>query len=306
MSQESVIEQPSVAIALQRPGSVGARLGDYLELAKPRLNLLVVVTTAVGFYMGAGANVVWMQMLHAIIGTALTAAGASVLNQLLERHHDGLMARTRNRPLPAGRVQPIEALVLGVILGVGGTAYLSYLVNPLTALLGAFTLLSYLFVYTPSKRVTTFNTVIGAVPGAIPPMMGFTAVQDAISPQALALFAILFIWQMPHFLAIAILYHEDYSAGGFKMLPSQDPEFRTTRRMIVQYGLALIPVSLLPSMVNLTGAVYFVAATLLGLAFWAFGIRCARRCNRPEARALFFASIIYLPLLLAILMLDKQ
>jgi len=306
MAHDTIVEQhPDAAALPSAPTSLVGRVSDYLELCKPRLNLLVVITTAVGFYMGAGPNVVWMLLLHVIIGTALTAAGASALNQLIERRHDGLMPRTRTRPLPAGRVQPIEALILGVTLGLGGVAYLSTFVNPLTAGLGALTMLSYLFVYTPSKRMTTLNTVIGAIPGAIPPMMGVTAAQDAITPAAIVLFAILFVWQMPHFLAIAVLYHEDYSAGGFKMLPSRDPAFRTTRSMIVQYGLALIPVSLLPCAITLCGPIYCIAAVILGLGFLAFGIRCARHCGRSEARALFFASIIYLPLLLTALMLDK-
>jgi protoheme IX farnesyltransferase len=204
--------------------SAVSRLNDFYELTKPRMNLLVVLTTAVGFYMASPGAIEWLLLLHTALGTALTAAGAAVLNQLVERDFDKLMPRTKNRPLPAGRVSPLEALLYGTILGISGVGYLVILVNPLTALLGAVTLLSYLFIYTPMKRWTTLNTVIGAVPGAIPPMMGVTAVTGVLSVQAISLFAILFFWQMPPFLAIAILYRQDYAAGGFKMLPVVDEE----------------------------------------------------------------------------------
>jgi protoheme IX farnesyltransferase len=282
-----------------------SRLNDFYELTKPRMNLLVVLTTTVGFYMASVGPIHWLLLLNTVIGTALTAAGAAVLNQLVERDFDKLMPRTKNRPLPGGRVAPVEALIYGVVLGFSGVAYLTLLVNFLTAFLGAATLLSYLFIYTPMKRWTTLNTVIGAVPGAIPPMMGVTAVQGVLSMDAISLFAILFFWQMPHFLAIAILYRQDYAAGGFKMLPVVDKDLNCTGHQIVLYALALIPASLLPVLVHMSGPVNIAAAILLGLMFLSYGVMCAVRKTRVDARKLFFASIIYLPLLLLVMMLDR-
>jgi heme o synthase len=282
-----------------------SRAVDFYELTKPRMNFLVVITTMVGFYMTSPGAIDWRLLVATLIGTALTASGASVLNQLIEREHDKRMPRTRNRPLPAGRVSPLEALLWGVGLAIVGVACLAALVNVLTALLGAFTLLTYVFVYTPAKRHTTLNTVIGAVPGAVPPMMGCTAVTGALSAEAIALFAILFFWQMPHFLAIAILYRRDYAMGGFKMLPVVDESLETTGRQIVLWAVALIPISLMPTMLGLAGARYFAVATLLGLAFLSYGISCAASKQRLDARKLFFASIIYLPVLLAVMMIDR-
>jgi protoheme IX farnesyltransferase len=290
-----------------------SRWVDFYELTKPRMNFLVVLTTMVGFYMASASRegfqstpMDWRLLLATILGTALTAAGASVFNQFVERDFDKLMPRTRNRPLPGGRVQPVGAFWYGLGLGLAGVAILVTCVNVLTALLGAITLLSYVFVYTPLKRVTTLNTVIGAVPGAIPPVMGLTAVHGALSPQALALFAILFIWQMPHFLAIAILYRRDYALGGFKMLPVVDEKLHMTGRQIVLYAVALVPVSLMPVYVGLAGQAYFAVALMLGLAFLSFAVSCALTKERLDARKLFFASIIYLPALLGVMMLDRS
>ena len=301
------IDLPETLDATVAPAHATApsRLNDFYELTKPRMNLLVVLTTAVGFYMASPGAIVWLLLMHTALGTALTAAGAAVLNQLVERDFDKLMPRTRNRPLPAGRVSPPEALIYGVMLGVTGVCYLALLVNPLTALLGGITLLSYLFIYTPMKRWTTFNTVIGAVPGAIPPMMGVTAISGVLSMQALALFLILFFWQMPHFLAIAILYRQDYAAGGFKMLPVVDEDLSCTGHQIVLYAMALIPASLMPVMVHMAGVTYFASAMILGLMFLSYGISCAVNKTRVDARKLFFASIVYLPLLLLVMMVDR-
>lgn len=283
-----------------------ARVIDFYELTKPRMNFLVVITTMVGYYMAGRDKHDWPLLLSALVGTALTAAGASVLNMYIERDLDKNMPRTRNRPLPAGRVQPIEALAYGVGLSITGVTVLSFFVNPLTAILGATTLLTYLFVYTPMKRFTSLNTVVGAIPGAIPPMMGWTAATGVLSIEAIALFAILFIWQMPHFLAIAIMYKNDYAAGGFVMLPNEDNEnLSMTTRQILLYGLAMIPVSIVPSMVGLCGPAYFTAAVLLGIAYLTFGVSVAATRSRTDAKKLFFASIIYLPLLLAAMMFDR-
>jgi len=303
------ITEAQAAVATAAPASMAVprlsdRLGDYLELTKPRMNFLVVVTTMVGFYLARGAGD-WVLLLNTIVGTWMTAASAAVLNQLIERRYDALMPRTRNRPLPAGRIQPAQALTFGMVLGVGGVAYLSLGVNLLTAALGLGTLLGYLLLYTPLKRVTTLNTVIGAVPGAIPPVMGFAAVENTIPTQAWLLFAILFLWQMPHFLAIAIMYRDDYAAGGFRMLPVVDRSLHLTGRMIILYTLALIPVTLLAFPLRMSGAVYVIVAAALGIAFLAFGINAMRSRSRVDARRLFFASVIYLPLLLAAMMIDK-
>jgi protoheme IX farnesyltransferase len=285
-----------------------SRLRDFYELTKPRMNFLIVVTTMVGYYMAAprGLGGEWVHLLHALLGTALTAAGASVLNQYVERDLDALMRRTADRPLPGGRVAPLEALSLGVALSVAGTLYLSLFVNALTAALGAFTLASYVFLYTPMKRWTTLCTLVGAVPGAVPPMMGWTAVHDNLDVPAWALFAILFFWQMPHFLAIAILFKEDYAAGGFKMLPVVDPDGISTSRQIVLYAAALIPVTLFPTICGMAGPTYFILAAVMGLAFFGLSVQCAISRSRGDARRLFFASIIYLPLLLAAMMVDKS
>jgi protoheme IX farnesyltransferase len=239
------------------PAAARARAADFYELTKPRMNFLVVVTTVVGFFMGTRAGFSdWGLLLHTIVGTALAAAGASVLNQYVERGFDALMPRTRNRPLPGGRVAPLEALVLGVGLAAGGVFYLSAFVNALTATLGVVTVATYVFLYTPLKRRTSLCTVVGAVPGAIPPMMGWAAATDALPAEAWALFGILFFWQMPHFLAIAILYRDDYAAGGFKMLPVVDENLVATGRQMVLYGLALVPVSLMPTGLRMAGPLY--------------------------------------------------
>jgi len=303
------VAPPSLAAA---PAAAAAgetsRWVDFYELTKPRMNFLILVTTLVGFYMatGAGHALNWLMLLPTLIGTGLCAAGASVLNQFIEREYDALMPRTRNRPLPGGRILPREALITGVVLGVAGFATLVLCVNLLTALLGAITLLSYVLVYTPLKRVTTLNTVVGAIPGAIPPVMGFTAATGALSPGALAVFAILFFWQMPHFLAIAILYKRDYALGGFKMLPVVDDDnLRVTGRQMIHYAIALIPVSLMPVYVGLAGQAYFAVALMLGLAFLSFCVSCALTGTRPDARSVFLASIIYLPALLGVMMLDR-
>lgn len=305
-----IIELPDAADACApAPSALAAarsRAADFYELTKPRMNFLVVVTTMVGFYMATrGAFSDWALLLHTVVGTALAAAGASVLNQYVERGPDALMRRTQNRPLPAGRVSPLEALVLGVCLSAGGGLYLAALVNPLTATLGVATIASYVFLYTPMKRWTTLCTVVGAVPGAIPPMMGWSAVSNSLPAEAWALFGILFFWQMPHFLAIAILYRDDYAAGGFKMLPVVDEGLVATGRQMLLYGLALIPVTLMPVGLRMAGPVYLVAAVVLGLVFLGFGAACAWRKTRVDARRMFLASIVYLPLLLAALMLDK-
>jgi protoheme IX farnesyltransferase len=303
MALPPLVDRSAAAAA----AAVPSRLRDFYELTKPRMNALVVVTTGVGLYAALPRlSLAHLPLvLHTILGTMLTAAGASVLNQYVERDFDKHMRRTADRPLPAGRVAPVEALLFGVLLGAAGVLYLAALVNPLTALLGALTLASYVWVYTPLKRLTTLCTVVGAVPGAIPPMMGWTAVHNSLAPEAWVLFGILFLWQMPHFLAIATLYRDDYAAGGFLMLPCVDPGLHATGRQIVVYLLSLMPVTLMPFGLRMAGPLYLVGAMLLGLGFLWYGLQAARSRTREDARKLFFVSIIYLPLLLGLLMIDK-
>ena len=291
--------------AAEQSDSAVSRWSDYYELTKPRMNALVVITTAVGYFMAVRGFADWARLLHTVLGTALTAAGASVLNQYVEIDLDAKMARTANRPLPAGRVSPIEALAFGVVLAAAGVLYLASMVNPLSAALAGLTLVTYVFAYTPLKTRTSLCTVVGAVPGAIPPMIGFAAADGMVSPGAWALFSILFFWQLPHFLAIAILYRDDYASGGMKMLPVLDRNGAFTGRQIVLWSLALIPVSLFPSVVGMTGGGYFMAAALLGVAFLACAVKCALTGSRPDARRLFLFSIIYLPALLGVMMATK-
>lgn len=278
---------------------------DFYELTKPRMNFLVVITTMVGYYMAARGWSDWTRLIATLFGTALTAAGASVFNQYVERRLDVRMKRTENRPLPAGRVRPVDALLFGVFISIVGVATLALFVNALTATLGALTLLLYVLVYTPAKRYTSLCTIIGAVPGAIPSVMGFTAVQNTIGAEAMSLFAILFFWQMPHFLAIAILYRDDYERGGFMMLPVVDKQMNMTARQIILYSITMIPVSLLPTLLHMTGSMYPFAALVMGIAFCGFGLVLAKSKSRADARQLFLASIIYLPALLTALMVDK-
>jgi protoheme IX farnesyltransferase len=300
------LEPASISVAPL--SAVRQRVNDFYELTKPRMNFLVVITTMVGYYMaseqGRGWSD-WTRLIPTIFGTALTAAGASVFNQFIERRLDVRMKRTQNRPLPAGRVRPVDALLFATLISVVGVGTLAVFVNALTASLGALTLLLYVLVYTPAKRYTSLCTIIGAVPGAIPPVMGFTAVHNTIGTEAMALFAILFFWQMPHFLAIAILYRDDYARGGFQMLPVVDKQMSMTARQIVLYSITMIPVSLLPALLNMTGSIYPFAALLMGITFCGFGFVVARSKSRADARQLFLASIIYLPAVLTALMVDK-
>jgi protoheme IX farnesyltransferase len=275
------------------------------DLVKARLTVLVLLTTLAGFYAGTVGAVDWVLLAHALLGTALVACGAAALNQWWERDHDAKMARTESRPLPANELSASTVLVAGGILSIAGLVHLALFVNLLTSLLGAITLLSYVLVYTPLKRVTTLNTAIGAIPGALPPLMGWVAARDSISREGWALFAILFFWQLPHFLAIAWLYREEYAKAGFVMLPVRDPDGVRTGRQAISHTLGLIPVSVCPALFGMAGVVYFFGALLLGLAFLWCAIQFSRELSRARARQLFFASILYLPLLFGLMALDK-
>jgi len=275
------------------------------DLFKARLTTLVVLTTLAGFYMGSRGPMDGWLLLHAILGTALLASGAAALNQLIEHKHDALMKRTESRPIPAGQLQPDHVLIIGAIMSAAGLIYLALKVNLLTSVLGAATLISYLFIYTPLKRITSFNTIIGAIPGALPPLMGWTAARNEIAIGGWTLFAILFFWQLPHFLAIAWLYKEDYAKAGFQMLPVVDLTGERTARSTISHTLGLLPISLCPFLFHLTGPIYFFGAFFLGLGFLYFAVRFARELSVASARKLFLASIIYLPLLLGLMVFDK-
>jgi len=281
------------------------RVAVISELIKARLTVLVLLTTLVGFYVAYPGGLNWLLLFHAMLGTALVASGAAALNQWIEREHDAKMRRTEERPLPSGRVQPGTVLIAGTACACMGLVYLAVAVNLLTSLLGAVTLASYLFVYTPLKRVTTLNTMVGAIPGALPPLMGWAAASGSISAGGWSLFAILFFWQLPHFLAIAWIYRDQYARAGFVMLPVVDPDGGRTGRQAVSHTLGLLPVSLLPYVLHLAGPVYLMGAVALGAAFLWFAIQFSRHLTIPRARQLFFASILYLPLLLSLLVLDK-
>jgi protoheme IX farnesyltransferase len=277
----------------------------YADLVKARLTLLVLLTTLVGFYVGWRGPMNYLLMFHALLGTALVASGAAALNQLLEREHDARMRRTASRPLPSGRLQPVTVMLFGGICSLIGTIYLALLVNPLTSVLGAISLISYLFIYTPLKRLTWLNTAVGAIPGALPPLMGWAAARGELSAGGWALFAILAFWQMPHFFAIAWIYREEYAKAGFQMLPAVDPDGTRTAQQSVSHTLGLLPISLTPFLLHLAGPIYLAGAVVLGVAYLWCAMQFGRRLDIRAAKRLFFASIIYLPLLLTVLVLDK-
>ena len=278
---------------------------EFLALAKPRLNLLVLATMLVGYYMGSGPVFDGGRLAWALLGTALVAAGASALNQWMERELDARMRRTQDRPLPARRLHPGEALAFGLAMVLAGLLVLGARVNLITAALATTTCVAYLVLYTPLKRITPLNTMAGALPGAIPPVMGWTAARGELSVEALALFGILFLWQMPHFLAIAWLYREDYEKAGFRMMSLGGRGAVQTGRMAVVHGLALVPVALLPAWLGLSGNMYFVGALILSTLFLALAVHMATRCDDTTARRLFRGSLLFLPLLFILMALDK-
>ncbi len=283
----------AVAPGLTRGSS---RLVDYVALTKPRLNFLVVVTSAAGAYLAA-PDAPLARMAPAVVGTTLVAAGAAALNQLYERRTDALMRRTRGRPLPDGRVSPKEALFYGLTLSVAGLATLAAGTNLLATSLALATLVIYLLIYTPMKRRSEAATLVGAVPGALPPLIGWAASSGHLSIGGLSLFAIVFLWQIPHFMAIAWLYRDDYANAGFPMLPVVDRDGRRTGREAVRYTIALLPVSLVPGLVGVSGPPYLAVAFVLGVALLVLAWRFADARDEPAARRLFFGSIIYLPVL---------
>ena len=293
----------AVARATVFAGSA-ARLQDFVELTKPRITFLVLVTTAVGYALGLRDAFEASSFVFLIAGTALLSGGASALNQYVEREADGRMLRTRDRPIPAGRVSPAEALAFGLALCALGHAFL-VASGWLTALLGLVSAATYVLLYTPLKRVTSLCTVVGAVPGALPPMMGWAAARGRLDAGAWALFAILFLWQLPHFLALAWMYREDYARGGFPMLPVTDREGGSTGRQAILYAAALLPATLLAGMLVSAGEAYLWSALALGLLFLAFSARFAWTRTVASARGLFLLSVLYLPAVLTLLVVGR-
>ncbi len=285
--------------------SLKDRFADYISLTKPRVSFLVILTMIAGFYLGSPVDFDFVLLFHAIFGTTLIVGGTSALNQVIEHRIDAQMKRTSKRPLPAGRLSQIEALAFGAATSIAGVVYLSILVNPLTGFLAALTLVSYVFLYTPMKQKSSLATLVGAVPGALPPMGGWAAARGELGIEAWVLFAILFFWQLPHFLAIAWLYREDYSRGGLIVLPVIDKAGYSTSRHILANTVALLVISLTPTLLGFAGGVYFAGALLLGAAFLYSGVRVAVHRTNKSAKKLLLTSVLYLPALLLLMSFDK-
>lgn len=285
--------------------STSRRFADFLALTKPRLNFLVVVTAAVGYYLGAGSDLDVAKLVQAVIGVAFVAGGAAGLNQIYERETDSLMWRTRMRPLAAQRITTTEAMIFSLALAAVGLVIVAATANLLAASLTLLTLISYNVVYTPMKRRSQLSTLVGAVPGALPPMIGWVAARGALTPEAWALFGIVFVWQIPHFMAIAWLYREDFGRAGFPLLPVVEPDGKSTGRHAVVFALGLVPVSLAPYFLRMSGPVYALGALLGGFVLLALAISFALSRTNERARRLFLGSITYLPLLWALLIADR-
>jgi protoheme IX farnesyltransferase len=297
----AVIDSDSKQSETSRSGLIG----DLIELVKARLTLLVLLTTAVGYYLGAGGPINVAGLLHTVFGTAAAAAGAAALNQWWEHRLDALMHRTQSRPVPAGRMRPVEALVIGSALSISGVAYLALICNALSAALAAITIIIYIFGYTPLKLVSTFNTALGAVPGALPPMIGWAAARGSLNAGAWMLFAILFLWQLPHFFAIAWMYRDDYARAGFQMISTDDRTGERSASQSVFFCILLLIIAGLPAYLGIATIFYLLAELILGGVFVGVAMRFLKTRSRADARRLFVASIIYLPLLLGALVLSK-
>ena len=280
------------------------KVKDYLELTKPRITWLIVMSTAIGFYFGhTGAWAAW-PILNTLLGTAWIASGTAALNQWYERDADRYMRRTEKRPLPAGRLEPWHAFWFGVALALAGTLEMGFGANWLTAALGVSTMGAYLLIYTPLKQKTWWSTTIGAFPGAMPPLIGFAGAAGKLTPGAWALGAILFLWQFPHFYAIAWMYREDYARAGIKMLPVVEPDGESTARQILLYSVLLIPISLLPKWMGMTGNIYFIGALAMGLWFLYSGVQVSLDRTKAKARKVLLTSVVYLPVLYLLMVLD--
>jgi protoheme IX farnesyltransferase len=279
---------------------------NYIELTKPRITWLILMSTAIGYYFGLhGGGFRLLGLFHTLLGTGLLASGTATLNEWYEREADAKMRRTRGRPIPSGRVTPHGALVFGIALSVLGFVDLALAVNMVAALWGMATLTSYLFLYTPLKQRTPHATTIGAFPGAMPPLIGYAASAGTLTAEAWVLFGILFLWQFPHFLSIAWMYREDYGRAGIVMLPVIEPDGKATARQIVVCSVLLIPASLAPAFLGMAGTVYLAGALALGLVFLYAGVRVAFDRTKLRARRVLLASVMYLPLLYGLLLLDR-
>ena len=281
------------------------RAADFVELGKPRIVFMVLITAFVGFYVGSEQVPNYLRLLQMLLGTALAAAGTLALNQFMERATDAKMERTRRRPLPDGRVQPQEALWFGLLVTLAGLVYLALAVNLISAAVTAAITVSYLLFYTPMKLKSSFCVLVGAVPGALPPVIGWVAARGSLDVDAWVLFAIMFLWQVPHTLAIAWLYREDYAKAGIQFLPVIEPEGGSTNRQVITHCAALLAVSLLPTLIGMAGVLYFAAALILGIIFITSGVRLVLEPTVTGARRLLFASLIYLPVLLLMMALDR-
>jgi len=298
-----MIGSPALPIAADH---AGRRVADFLALCKPRVVAMVLVTTAVGYYLGGtAAPIDYARFLSTLVGTALAAGGTLALNQYMERERDALMQRTRDRPLPDGRIVPIDALLFGTVLTAAGLAYLALAVDTLPALVTALTTATYLFAYTPLKPRTSLCSVVGAIPGALPPLTGWAAARGSLGIEAGVLFAIMFLWQIPHSLAIASLYRDDYARAGIRLLPVIEPDGSSTGRHVLSNSFALLMVALMPTMIGLAGSTYFVVALALGLLLVLASARLARSASPADARRLLLATLVYLPLLLVAMAADK-
>ena len=299
MATTRVIAEPRAA-----KGLVG-KLRDYLTLTKPEVNLLILMTTSAGFYLGSQGPFHWAGLLNTLIGTLLVASGTATLNQWMERVWDGQMRRTAKRPLPSGRISSREAFLLGLAMSLVGGLYLGLFVNWLSALLATSTLLSYLLIYTPLKRKTPLCTLLGAFPGAMPTLIGWAGASSGISHEAWYLFAILFLWQFPHFLAIALMYREDYARAGYKMLPDFDADSRFTRAEIVGFTMLLIVATMVP-MVDRAGLTYWAGMILSGAFMMYYALKLAQSASRVMASRVLHASVLYLPIVLGLMIAWKK
>jgi protoheme IX farnesyltransferase len=301
LMKAAVIDSNSNGAERSRPGFVA----DLIDLVKARLTLLVLLTTAVGYYLGAEGPVNVAALLHTVLGTAAAAAGAAALNQWWEHRLDALMHRTQSRPVPAGRMRPVEALVIGSVLSIFGVAYLAIICNAFSAALAGITIIIYIFAYTPLKLVSTFNTALGAVPGALPPMIGWAAARGTLNAGAWMLFAILFFWQLPHFFAIAWMYRDDYARAGFQMISTDDRTGERSASQSVFFCMLLMIIAGLPAYLGIATVFYLLAELILGGVFVGVAMRFLKTRARADARRLFVTSIIYLPMLLGALVLSK-
>ena len=286
--------------------ATGTRARDFVALAKPRLNMLVVASTLAGYAIADGEPLGLIRICGLALGTGLVAGGASAFNQVYERDIDALMRRTRTRPLPDQRLQPAEGVLFGAAITVAGALMIVAASNALAAAVALTTLIVYVAVYTPLKRRTSFSTVIGAIPGALPPIVGWAAASGEVTAKAWTLFGIMFLWQLPHFLAIAWMYREDYARAGLPMMPVIEPDGRSTGRQSLLYAAALVPVSLAPTPLHMTGQIYFAGALVLGLGFLWLTFRFARTRSTRDARRAFFGSLAYLPLVWILMIADKM